>query len=113
VTHEGQVDTVEVASKSQSTAKLEAKGAEMQGKMQPSMRGQHTTVTVAEALAGKGVPRAGTTLGVAGAGIGLAGALLAKKENPNMSTAEFLARAFGVYEIAVASGDLPPPPPVY
>jgi hypothetical protein len=33
VTHEGQVDTVEVASKSQSVAKMDAKGVEMQGKM--------------------------------------------------------------------------------
>jgi hypothetical protein len=38
------------------------------------------------------------------------GAFLAQRENPNMSGAEFLARAFGVYEIAVATGDLPPPP---
>jgi hypothetical protein len=77
------------------------------------MRGEHSSVTVSEAMAGKGVPRAGTALGVAGAVVGLPGAVLALKENPNMSTAEFLARAFGVHEIAVANGDLPPPPPTY
>jgi uncharacterized protein RhaS with RHS repeats len=113
VTHEGQVDTVEVPSKSQSVAKMDAKGAEMQAKMQPSMRGQHTTATVEEALAGRGVPRAGATFGVASAGVGLAGAFVARMENPNIGAMEFLSRAFGVYEIAIAAGDIPPPVPTY
>ena len=59
------------------------------------------------------MPRAGTSLGVVGAVIGLPGALLNRQANPNMSIPEFVARAFGVYEIAIQSGDLPPPPPVY
>jgi len=113
VTHEGSVDTVEVGSKSQTVAKLDEKGVAMQAKLQPSMRGEHRTVTVEEGLAGKGVPRGGSMLGVAGAGAGLLGALIARHENPSMSTAEFMARAFGVYEIAVAAGDLPPPTTYY
>jgi RHS repeat-associated protein len=113
VKHNGQIDTVEIRSNSQTAQKLDAKGVEMQGKLQANMRGQHTTLTVDAALGGKWVPGGGTALGTASAGIGLVGALLAMKENPNMSTAEFLARAFGVYDIAVAGGELPPPPPVF
>jgi hypothetical protein len=43
--------------------------------------------------------------------VGLPGALIDKAENPSMSTIEFLYRAFGLYDLAVEVGNLPPPPP--
>ena len=61
-----------------------------------------------------GAPKGGgTALGFVGAIVGLPGAILDMKNDPNMGAAEFLARATGTYDLAVATGTLPPPPPIY
>lgn len=111
VRHTGQIDTVEIGSKSQKIADLDVKGAEMQGKLPADVQGVHTSVTVEQALTEGVKPPAGTgsALGVAGVAVGLAGALIEAQKNPNMSGIEFMYRAAGIYDLGVAAGFLPPP----
>ena len=112
VTHTGQIDTVEITSPSQTTAQMDAKGAAMQGKLAPEMQGVHKTYSIAEGLSPRApLPRGGTALGLAGVASGLLNALVGLKQNHNMSQAEFLTRATGIYPLAVQAGLVPPPPP--
>jgi hypothetical protein len=69
-------------------------------------------IVVSESV-GSILSRAGKVAGAAAPVIGLAGAFAASQQNPNMSSMEFMYRAAGEYEFAVAAGFLPPPSPMY
>jgi hypothetical protein len=89
----------------------------MQSKLPSHMQGTHQTVTV-EQVTTKGikVPGGGAEangLGVAGVGVGIVSTAVAAHNNPQMSGMEMLYRMGGVYELGVAFGFLPPPPPHY
>lgn len=111
VTHTGQIDTVEITSPSQTAGQMDAKGAAMQGKLAPEVQGVHRTYSIAEGLAPKAPLPRSNALGVAGFLSGLVNALVGLKQNPNMSQAEFLTRATGIYPLAVQEGLVPPPTP--
>jgi hypothetical protein len=109
------VDTVEHPSPSQTKGQMDTKGAGMQERLAAiGQGGVHETRGASQAVSDVGLPASGTAgrvLGVAGAIIGLPGAIAAQTKNPQMSTAEFVYRATGTYDLAVAAGYLPPPPP--
>ena len=111
VGHDGKVDTVEITSTSQTNAGQDVKGAGMQARMQPETQGNHTSMTVEEALSGKVTFKGagGTALGIIGPLISLPGALMDLHNNPNMSTIEFLYRAAGQLDIGIAIGAVPDP----
>jgi len=113
VTHSGQIDTVEITSPSQTTAQMDAKGAAMQGRLAPDAQGVHKTYSIAEGLSPEAaIPRAGTTLSVAGVVTGVLNALVGLKNNPNMSQQEMMVRMAGIpIPLAQSVGLLPPPPP--
>lgn len=115
-TASGQIDTVEITSPSQTTAQMNAKGAQMQAKLPPSMQGVHKTYSITEGLSsGASLPRAvgaaGKVLGAAGPAVGIIGAILEARRNPNMSQQEFMYRAVGMYEMANDQGLIPKPTP--
>lgn len=113
----GAVDTIEHPSTSQSPKSQDVKGGSMQERLSSLGRGgTHETRSTSQAVGEAGKPLSGSpskVLGIAGAVIGLPGAIAAQAKNPEMSTAEFVYRATGTYDLAVAAGYLPPPPIQY
>jgi len=111
----GQIDTVEITSPSQTTAEMNAKGIEMQAKLPPSMQGVHKTYSITEGMnPGASLPRvagaAGKLLGVVGPAVGIIGALLDARKNPNMTQMEFMYRAVGLYDDSIDKLGLYPKP---
>jgi hypothetical protein len=66
----------------------------------------HSVIVTAETV-GSIMSRAGKIANVAGPVMGLAGAIAAARQNPNMGMMEFMYRAAGQYDEAVQLGYLP------
>lgn len=98
----------EVTSKSQSDPSQAAKWTSAS----ESVPEGHTMKVTVESV-GSIASRAGGVIGVAGPMLGAVGAIMESRRNPQMSTIEFMYRAAGMYDVAVAAGLLQPAPEEY